>query len=47
MSDEMKTIRSSTDIVFLLGAGASVQCGVPEMKRMAETFKESLRNNPR
>jgi tetratricopeptide (TPR) repeat protein len=43
----MRPIQKPDDIIFILGAGASIPCGVPGMKEMHDLFMDSLRDTPK
>ncbi|MFB3888171.1 MAG: hypothetical protein ACE14S_01660 [Candidatus Bathyarchaeia archaeon] len=43
---EKENSSDSQDIVFFLGAGASVKAGVPDTFGLVDSFKESLTKNP-
>jgi hypothetical protein len=43
--DQQKTNQTLTDVIFLFGAGASVDAGIPDTYRFVEEFKSHIKQN--
>jgi hypothetical protein len=43
----IKPVNKREDVAFLLGAGASIPCGIPGMTQLSEEFKILIRDNSR